>query len=326
MNLDRFDHIDFAGAQARIAEATTRTPLVAHATADDRIDLRLKLENRQSIGAFKARGAINSIAKLSPEQRAAGVIATSSGNHGKALSWAAARSGVKATIVMPANAYPNKIQACRDEGADVELYDDRATADEYVEEQAAAGRTLIHPFDADNTIEGAGTVGIEIAEGWPEVELVVVPIGGGGLVSGIALALNRTLGDSVCVLGAEPEGAASMAESLRAGEPVSVMVTTEVQGLSPPRVGDRNMAICAELLAGVELLSDEEIYAAQRELVGAGETVEPAGSAAVAAIREGRLEPWLAKRTADDPLRVVAVVSGGNPAPEQLAAIKDSLT
>ena len=323
--LDRFDGIRSEDALARLAGVVERTPLAPFSGADPRVALRLKLECLQVTGAFKARGAWNSIARLGSEERKAGVVATSSGNHGRALAWAARRASVPATIYMPADAYPNKIQACRDAGAEVVLLDTREAAEEACAAHVARGATWVPPYDADATIEGAGTVGWEIAEQWPEVEVVVVPVGGGGLIAGSALSLRRRLGDGVKILGAEPEGAPTLLRGLEAGQPVVLQeITTRVQGLCPLSIGHRNLALCLELVQGSITLDDATIFAAQAELVRRGGwVVEPAGAAAAAAVLSGRLPAeWLTGRSPEDPLRVVAVVSGGNPDPAQLAAIR----
>lgn len=319
-----FDDIDFEAAAQRIAGVVQRTPIVPFDAGDPRIELRLKLENRQETGAFKARGAWNNLSQLTDEERERGVIATSSGNHGKALAWAARRAGVKATIVMPADAYPNKIQACRDQEAEVVLGEDREQAEQLCRERVEAGALLIHPYDAARTVEGAGTVGLEIAEDWPEVEVVVVPVGGGGLSAGSSLALKRKLGDGVKVFAVEPAGAPSMTLGLAAGRAVPVPeITTNVQGLCPLNSGELNVAIAMKTLDGCFTLEDDAIYAAQRALVRAGEVVEPAGAAAPAFVLGGHLPAGLLEgRSAANPLRVCAVVSGGNPAPDQLAAIR----
>lgn len=317
--------IDPAEALALLEGVVVRTPLAPFPAGDARIELRLKLECEQETGAFKARGAWNQVARLTPAQRAAGVVTVSSGNHGKALAWAAARAGVRATIVMPADAYPNKVQACRDQGAEVLLGRDRPHAEALCAERVAAGAVLVHPYDAERTIQGAGTVGVELAGQWPEVEVVVVPVGGGGLIAGSSLALRRALGERVRILGAEPEGARTLGLALERGAPVTLeRITTAVQGLCPLSVGKLNLAICRETVDAALALDDATILAAQRELVREGGwTVEPAGAAAAAAVLAGRLPPRLLEgRGPSNPLRVAAVVSGGNPDPAQLASIR----
>jgi threonine dehydratase len=325
LSADHLARIRIADARARLEGVVRTTPLAPFECSDERVELRLKLECLQETGAFKARGAWNQIAQLSERERAAGVVTTSSGNHGKALAWAASRAGVRATIVMPADAYANKVAACREFGAEVVLAPTRADAERICNERAAAGATLIHPYDAERTIQGAGTVGLEIAEQWPEVEVVVVQVGGGGLLAGIALAIRQTLGRRVLVVGSEPEGAPSMKLSLEQGKAVTLeRITSRVQGLCAPYCGTLNAEICGLHVDHVCTLSDEDVFAAQRDLVlRGGWTVEPAGAAAAALVLSGRL-PSLALhgRTRERRLRVAAVVSGGNPDPEQIAAIR----
>jgi threonine dehydratase len=323
----RFDSIRISDAAARVKGVVTRTPLLPLDVADPRIELRGKMENRQVTGSFKARGAWNQVSQLTEAQKRGGVVCASSGNHGKALAWAAQRVGISATIVMPANAYPNKIQACRDHGAEVVLSETREKADEACAELVAKGRTLVHPYDAERTIQGAGTVGLEIAQDWPEVDVVIVCVGGGGLISGSSLALRQTLGMRVKILGAEPAGAPSLTRGIAKGAPVHLAeITSRVQGLTPTYSGQINVDICRVTLDGVVLLSDEEIFAAQKLLVGGGEVVEPAGSAAVAVVASHKLpEQMLQGRSATNRLRVAAVVSGGNPDPAQFESVRASL-
>lgn len=322
-----FDFIDFLMAAQRIAARTVRTPLMRLPGHDPRLELRGKMENLQVTGAFKARGACNNMARLTAEERARGVVASSSGNHGRALAWAAQQAGVKATIVMPKDAYPNKIQACREAGAEVVLAEDRLDADVVTARLAAEGRVLIHPYDLAGTIEGAGTVGLEIAQDWPAVEVVVICVGGGGLSAGSSLALRRALGSRIHIFGAEPIGSPSMRDGLAAGQPVVLeSITTQVQGLCPPQSGALNIAICATTLDGMLTPDDATIFAAQRRLVRSepgweAQIVEPAGACAYAAVISGMLPPALLEgRSAQDPLRVAVTISGGNPDPAQLAA------
>jgi threonine dehydratase len=321
-----FDSIDIAAAAARIEGVVRATALMSLPTSNSSLDLRGKLENRQETGSFKCRGAWNQISQLTDEERARGVIATSSGNHGRALAWAAQRAGVRATIVMPADAYPNKIEACRELGAEVVLGVDRAQAEALCRERMESGALLIHPYDSERTVAGAGTVGREIAMQWPEVEVVVIPVGGGGLIAGSSIALRRALGDAVKIYGAEPQGAPSMSLGIAAGHSVPVPeITTEVQGLCPLACGVLNVSICKESLDGVFLMEDEAIFAAQKRLVDLGEVVEPAGACSASAVLTGKLpEELFVGRDGDNPLRVAVVISGGNPAPDQLAALREA--
>ena len=316
-----------AEAVGLLAGVVRRTPL-APWTCDDgdpRVELRLKLECLQETGSFKARGAWNQIARLDAAGRAAGIVTVSSGNHGKAVAWAAERAGIRATVVMPRNSYPNKIEACRVHGAEVVLGRDRAHCEELLAERVSAGAVLVHPYDAARTLQGAGTVGWEIAEEWPAVELVLACVGGGGLAAGTALALRQRLGAAVRVLGVEPAGAPTLTRALEAGRPVVLKdLPTQVQGLCPPYAGAINTEICSAFLDGTILLSDEEIFAAQGELVRRGGwVVEPAGAAAFAAVRSRKLPAaLLVGRGPANPLRVAVTVSGGNPDPAQLAALR----
>ncbi len=323
--------IDFHAAAELLRGVVRRTPLEPFPLPEHPdVELRLKLECVQETGSFKCRGAWNQVSRLTPAERERGVVATSSGNHGRALAWAAARAGVPATILMPADAYPNKVQACRDAGAEVVLLPTRQEAEEECARRAAAGAVWIHPYDAERTIQGAGTVGLEIFEDWPEVDVVVVPVGGGGLLAGSSLALQQASGGRVTVIAVEPAGAPTMTLALERGEPVVVeAITTAVQGLCPLSAGRLNTRICLETVAGTITLDDPAIHAAQKRLVDAGWTVEPAGAAASAAVFGGhlaaKLPARLAKsRSATDPLRVAAVVSGGNPDPAQLESLRSA--
>lgn len=322
---DVIARVDVTAAARRLEGVVRETPLVPFPSGDPRVELRLKLECLQEAGAFKARGAWNQVSQLTPDERARGVVATSSGNHARALAWAAGRAGVRCTVFMPADAYPNKVQACRDEGAEVVLCPTREAAEAACRERVAAGAVLVHPYDALRTIEGAGTVGLEVARQWPEVEVVVSPVGGGGLISGTAIALHRALGGRVRVVGVEPAGAPKMTLALERGAPVTLAtITTEVQGLCPLNVGALNLEACRRFVERVVTLDDAPILDAQRRLVREADlTVEPAGAAATALVLTGGLPAsWLEGRSAADPLRVVALVSGGNPDPAQLAALR----
>ncbi len=294
--------VDISSARARLAGVIARTPLAPF--PDARFELRLKLECQQVTGSFKARGAWNHAAQLAPGTP---VVTVSSGNHGKALAWAAERRGLRATIVMPHDAYPNKIAACREHGAEVVLARTRLEGEELAKERAGEGAVFVPPYDHERTIEGQGTVGLEILEDWPEVECVLVPVGGGGLISGCAIALPGKR-----VLGVEPAGAPKMTRALERGEPVRVESTTRVQGLSPPAVSALTLGIVRSLVERVFTLEDDAIFAAQAELVRSGLTVEPAGAAAFALARSGLVQAS----------RIAVVVSGGNPDPAQLASLR----
>lgn len=338
-----FPEIESGAAAARIRGEVHRTAIVSlpKAAGDGPNQILGKMENRQVTGSFKARGALNNILMLSDEERARGVVASSSGNHGRALAWAAARAGVKATIVMPENAYPNKIEACRAEGAEVVLSPTREGADDTAAHLASAeggSSVWVHPYDRMGTIEGAGTVGLEIAEDAGELDAVILCVGGGGLSAGSALAIRRARGGSVVIIGAEPSGAAAMAEGLSKGESVRLAhITSDVQGLTTPYAGHHNVAVNLAVLDGMVTLDDDAIYAAQRRLVNSdgvagweGEVVEPAGAAAFAAALDPRTDALIRSvlegrglpRPEDAPLRIAVTISGGNPDPAQLASLR----
>jgi threonine dehydratase len=199
----------------------------------------------------------------------------------------------------------------------------REAADGECAKLVARGLTLVHPYDAERTIQGAGTVGLEIAEDWPEVDVVVVPVGGGGLISGVSLALRQSLGDRVRIVGAEPRGAPSLTRGLEAGRPVVLpAIESRVQGLTPLFSGQVNIDVCRAAVDHVVLFDDEAAFAAQRRLVELGEIVEPAGAAAAGLVLAGLLPPEFRRGPADRSLRVAVVVSGGNPDPAQLASVR----
>lgn len=256
------------------------------------------------------------MALLSKEERKAGVVACSSGNHGRALAWAARRAGVAASIFLPEDAYPNKIEAIRREGAEAVICPTRGKAELACAEAVQRGATLVHPYDSWKTIEGASTVGLEIGEDWPEVDCVVVPVGGGGLASGILLGLRAALMRPTHLVGVEPEGARNMALALEAGKSTTLeSVETVIQGLCPLSGGRRNWEVLSRGGAFMASLSDRTILDAQLALGESGDwPVEPAGAAAAAWVLSGGLEkgdlvPW---EEAAKPFRVAAIVSGGN--------------
>lgn len=274
----------------------------------------LKCEHLGPIGAFKLRGAYNLIAQLPPSERAAGVITFSSGNHGQAVARSAQLLGIPAVVVMPTHAPAIKIAKTRDYGADVILegttsLDRQARAEA---EARARGLTMVPPFDDVRTIAGAGTVGLEIAAQAPSLKTVFVPIGGGGLVSGIAVAI-KALRPEAAVIGVEPVGAACMAASLAAGHPTTLASTSSVaDGLLPVRPGDLTFLHVAALVDEVRTVDDSSIVKAMRWIYAStGMRVEPSGAVSVAAA------------LADGPATcgVVAVISGGNVDPGAFQAV-----
>jgi len=301
---------DVLEAAERVAGVARHTPLTAsHAFSDlTGADVRLKLENTQRTGAFKIRGATNRIERLSAEERAAGVVTASAGNHGQGVALAASRLGVDATIVMPEQAAVSKVEATEHYGAEVVLHGvdyDSAAAHAH-ELEAERGLTYVHAFEDDDVMAGQGTIGLEILEDCPEVDTVVVPIGGGGLISGIATAVKGAKPD-VRVVGVQAEGAASAARSLEAGHVVELdAVDTIADGLAARRVGDRTFAVIAERVDEVVTVSDSEIaVAVMLALERAKTLVEGAGAVPLAALLAGAID-------VEPDETVVAVCSGGN--------------
>jgi threonine dehydratase len=281
------------------------------------VELFLKCENFQKTGSFKARGALNKVSILDESARRRGVVTVSAGNHAQALAWAARALNVRATVVMPAAASQTKADASAGYGAAVIRHGTAFEAFERAQAIAAErGLVFVHPFDDDDVMAGAGTTALEILEQTPDVRAVVVPIGGGGLIGGIAAAISQ-LQPSVRVYGVEPQGAAVMRASLDAGRAVRLQsVETIADGLAAPMAGTLTYEIVRRYVRDVVVVSDVEIVAAVRALLARAKVLaEPAGAAAVAAILERKLPLRMWER-------VVAVVSGGN---VDLATLKGML-
>jgi threonine dehydratase len=318
---------DVRRAAANLAGVAVRTPLLAFGTAGPGgPPVLLKAESLQPIGAFKIRGAYHAISTLSPEERARGVVTHSSGNHAQGVARAARLLGAKATIVMPSNAPEIKRRRVEADGAEIVTVgpasDERAAmADRLASER---GMTLIPPYDDDRVIAGQGTLGLEIAEDVPDLAAVLVPIGGGGLSSGVAVAV-RALHPSARILGVEPEVAADARDSLREGRIVrwsaEDVTRTMADGVRGQAIGKRPFAHLSRLMDDVVTVSEEEIAAAVRLI--AEETrlvVEPSGAVAPAAARFRAREAGIA----DVQGTVVAVVSGGNVDPERYRELLES--
>ena len=316
MTLSRADVVQ---AAARIAGQVIRTPVVRCAALDERAgaELWLKAENLQHIGAFKARGAFNSIAQLPDHVRAAGVITYSSGNHAQAVALAAKHYGISADIYMPTDAPPIKVERVRSLGAAVHLVGTTSTERHRAAQarHAESRATIIEPFDHPHTIAGQGTATLELLEdaeraGTP-LDALIIPIGGGGLIAGACLVADPTL----AVYGVEPVGCDSMRRSLAAGHVVAVEPgPTLADGLKPTRVGELTFAIARDRLNGCETVTDAELADAVRHLAfGAKLVVEPSGAAGLALALRGPLP--------GRPGRIGIVLSGGNIAPDTLAAL-----
>ena len=299
---------DVTAARERIGDRVHRTTTLSASRigAAAGVDLRLKCESLQKTGSFKVRGALNAVSQLTAEQRARGVVSVSAGNHAAALAWAATAVGVRCTVVMPAAAMQSKVEASRAYGANVILHGVSSEAFEKAHQLAAEhDYVFIHPFDDAAVVAGAGTVGLEILEEAPDVEAIIVPVGGGGLLAGIAVAVKGR-NPSVRVYGVEPEGAAALRMSLDAGHMVRVVPNTIADGLAPAMTGEIPFAIARKYVDDVVLVSDAEIADAMRVLLTSAKLLaEPAGAAATAALLGGKV--GLPGGT-----RVVSVLSGAN--------------
>jgi threonine dehydratase len=283
------------------------TPSVSSAYLSDRIGARLhlKLELFQKTGSFKPRGVLNRLANLTDEERRRGLITLSAGNHAQAVAWAAREYGVRATVVMPARATKAKVDATRGYGGDI-LQTDADLLATALELQRERNLTLVHPFDCPFVIAGQATLGAEIVEQVPDVDTVIVGVGGGGLISGVAAAV-KALKPNARVIGVEPVGAAGMTESLRRGEPIRLdRLDTIADGLAAPFAGRLNYLHARDLVDEMVLVTDDEIISAIPVLMERCKIVpEPAGAATVAALLAGKVTPTPGSTT-------VAIVSGGN--------------
>jgi threonine dehydratase len=298
-----------------------RTALFEWTSPDDPRKLFLKLENLQPMGAFKLRGAYNKIVSLSDDERRRGVISYSSGNHGQGVAYAARALGLKAVIVMPGNAPPNKVEATTALGAEVVKVgpgseERRIRAEELA---AAHGYTIVPPYNDEKIIAGQGTTGLEILEQLPDVETVFAPVGGGGLISGISAALKLSK-PSVKIIGVEPELAADAQASFRAGHIVSFspeqVTQTLADGLRTESIGSINFEHIRAYVDDIITVKESEIQQAMRALSGRDETLaEPSGATAVAGFLFHADE---LPRTRMN----VAVISGGNIDPKLLAEIR----
>ena len=296
-------------ARALVAPAVHRTPLLFSRTLSERVGapVYLKCENLQKTGSFKVRGALHRLLTLDHDARGRGVATISAGNHAQAVAWAAAAAHVVSLVVMPEAASPTKVRASRGYGAEVVLHGDAAAAFVRVRELAdERGLTFVHPFDDEEVVAGHASCALELLEDLPDVHTIVVPVGGGGLCSGVAVAA-AAVRPGVAVWGVEPEGADSMHRSLQAGRAVHLdAVSTVADGLAPPMAGVLNHALLAEHARGVALVSDREILAALALLLERTKLlVEPAGAAGVAALLEGRI-PVVPHQP------VAVILSGGN--------------
>jgi len=308
---------DVLAAREAIAGRLHRTPMFSSATLSELVGapVHLKAELFQRTGSFKPRGVLTKLASLSTDEKRRGVIGISAGNHAQALAYCAALEGIDALLVMWQGASEQKIRATRAYGAEVDL-EANGPAEAFDRLKALmdeTGRPLVHPFDDPMTIAGQGTVGLEIVEDLPETSVIVVPVGGGGLISGIALAAEGRR-----VVAVEPELSDALHRGLEAGKSVPVQPKSIADGLSAPFAGEHPVRICDA--CGVEsvLVTEDEIGDGMRFVYGRAKLAcEPAAAVGVAAL--------LARKVPLDPTETVAVVvSGGNVAAKIASAILGS--
>jgi threonine dehydratase len=305
-------------ARERIAGRVHRTPMLSSATAARLIAesggprlagdrLHVKAEHYQKTGSFKARGMVNRILTLTDAQRQAGVITVSAGNAAQACAWAARAVGVPATVIMPEGAVRSKLDACRDYGAEVVVHGSHV-GEMFAEQErlsAERGLTFMHPFDDPELIAGHGSAGLELLEDLPDVDVVVVAIGGGGLISGIATAV-RERRPATRVYGVEPVGADAMRQAIAAGAPVRIEPKTVADGLTAPFAGEWTLAACRRYLEDVIVIDDATILGGLRFAIERMKQVlEPAGAAGLAAVLYGHVP-------VRDGETVCIVASGGN--------------
>jgi threonine dehydratase len=309
---------DFAEARARIAPHIKRTPLLGSRQLSERTgyDVRLKAELFQRVGSYKIRGPLNKFALMPEEEKRRGVVCSSAGNHAQGVALAAQIHGIRAVVCMAENATPAKIAATKGYGAEVVLHGtiwDEANekAKELVRDQ---GLTYVHPFDDEQLIAGQGTLGLEIVQDWPEVDAVVVPIGGGGLISGVSMAV-KSFNPNIKVIGVESSDGPAMRRSLDAGALETIDCRTVIDGLRVRRVGEINFSVVQRFVDDIVTLPDRDIFDAMLwtwercKLV-----VEGAAAAPVAALLHGLVK-------LPEGARVAAVLSGGNVNLDQLRGL-----
>ena len=301
---------DIKDAQARIAGRLHRTPITGSSFLASRAGaarFELKCESFQKTGSFKVRGVLNRLSQLTEDERARGVVTVSAGNHAQALAWGARDAGVRCTVVMPAMASRTKVDASKGYGAHVIQHGTSMDAFQRARELAdSEGFTFVHPFDDDRTIAGTGTVSLEIFEQTDAPDVMVIPVGGGGLISGMAIGAKE-INPATRVIGVEPTGAAVMRQSLDAGRALRMEGPASIaDGLAAPMAGERNFEAVQRYVDDVVLVTDAEIAEAMGLLLSRCKLLaEGAGAAATAALITGKI-----------PLKgtehVVAMLSGGN--------------
>lgn len=303
-------HIDdIRRAQRRLEGHVHRTPVLGSRTLGERIGgtALLKVEAFQRTGSFKVRGVLNRLHHLTPLERERGLVTVSAGNHAQAVAYGSSLENVRAVVVMPELASPAKVEACREYGAEVVLHGDVFAAFARMEElREQHGYTLVHPFDDPHVIAGQGTVGTELCDDVPGIDVVVVPVGGGGLLSGVATAV-RALRPHARIIGVEPDGAPAVRRALDEGSPVRLeRVATIADGLGAPITGPVVLEHVRAVVDDVVTVTDDSIADALRFLLERCKLlVEPAGAAGVAALMDGTVQVPAGAR-------VAVILSGGN--------------
>jgi len=309
---------DFREVRARIAPHIKHTPLLTSRQLSERsgFDVRLKAEMFQRVGSYKIRGPLNKFALMPDEQKRRGVVCSSAGNHAQGVALAAKIHGIRAVVCMATNATPAKIAATRGYGAEVVLHGsiwDEANekAKELVRSE---GLTYVHPFDDEQLIAGQGTLGLEIVQDWPDVDVVVVPIGGGGLISGVAMAV-KSHNPRARVIGVESSDGPAMKRSIDAGRLETIDCRTIIDGLRVRRVGEANFSVVQRFVDDIVTLPDREIFEAMIWIMERCKlVVEGAAAAPVAALLHGLIK-------APAGARIAAVLSGGNVNLDQLRGL-----
>jgi threonine dehydratase len=310
---------DFEAARARIAENIKRTPLLTSRQLSERtgFDIRLKAEMFQRVGSYKIRGPLNKFALMPEEQKRRGVVCSSAGNHAQGVALAAKLYGIRAVVCMAENATPAKVAATKGYGAEVVLHGtiwDEANekAKELVRTQ---GLTYVHPFDDAELIAGQGTLGLEIVQDWPEVDAIIVPIGGGGLISGVSMAA-KAYNPNIRVIGVESSDGPAMQKSIQAGRLETIDCRTIIDGLRVKRVGELNFSVVQRFVDEIVALPDRDIFEAMIWVMERCKlVVEGAAAAPVGALLHNMvmLPPGS---------RVAVVLSGGNVNLDQLRGLK----
>jgi threonine dehydratase len=309
---------DYEEARARIAAHIKHTPLLTSRQLSELTghEVRLKAENFQTVGSYKIRGPLNKFAQMSEAEKKRGVVCSSAGNHAQGVALAARIYGIRAVVCMATNATPAKIAATRGYGAEVVLHGsiwDEANekAKELVRDE---GLTYVHPFDDAQLIAGQGTLGLEIVQDWPDVDAVLVPIGGGGLIAGVSMAV-KSFNPKIKVIGVESSDGPAMKASLDAGSLQTIDCRTIIDGLRVRRVGELNFSVVQRFVDEIITLPDRQIFDAMLWVMERCKLViEGAAAAPVAALMQGLVR-------LPEGSRVAAVLSGGNLNLDQLRSL-----